>query len=90
LGNKKPRGYDRLALQQVQLTITHKVKMMMPQTVLPFKLEITNEKITPHAGLIVFGEFLKSLTVPHLLDRHLPGPGSGRATSRAASSSRGC
>jgi len=51
--------------------------MMMPQTVLPFKLEITNEKITAHAGLIVFGEFLKSMTVPRLLDQHLPGPGSG-------------
>jgi len=49
----------------------------MPQNVLPFKLEITDEKITPHAGLIVFGEFLKAMTVPQLIDQYLPGPGSG-------------
>ncbi|SHL46008.1 hypothetical protein SAMN02745216_05226, partial [Desulfatibacillum alkenivorans DSM 16219] len=28
---------------------------MMTQTVLPFKLEVTNETITAHAGLVVFG-----------------------------------
>jgi len=50
---------------------------MMPQSVLPFKLEITNDEITPHAGLAVFGEFLRALSVPGLIDRTLPGPGSG-------------
>jgi len=49
---------------------------MMTQTVLPFKLEITDEKITPHAGLAIFGEFIHALDLPRQLDRVLPGPGS--------------
>ena len=31
---------------------------MMTQTVLPFKLGITEEKLTAHAGLAMFGEFV--------------------------------
>ena len=50
---------------------------MMKQTVLPFKLEITDEKITTHAGLAIFGEFIHALDLPRQLDRVLPGPGSG-------------
>jgi hypothetical protein len=30
----------------------------MPQTVLPFKLEATDEQLTAHGGLALFGEFL--------------------------------
>jgi len=48
----------------------------MPQSVLPFKLEITHERITSHAGLAVFGEFLKALGLSALVDRKLPAPGS--------------
>ena len=29
---------------------------MLTQGVLPFKLEVTDETITPHAGLAIFGE----------------------------------
>ncbi len=50
---------------------------MVAQTVLPFKLEITKDEITAHAGLAVFGEFLHAMGIPGLVDRHLPGPGSG-------------
>jgi hypothetical protein len=50
---------------------------MMPQSVLPFKLEITSDEITPHAGLAVVGEFLRAMGVRGLIDRALPGPGSG-------------
>jgi hypothetical protein len=50
---------------------------MIARTVLPFKLEITDDEITPHAGLAVFGEYLRALDVPGLIDRTLPGPGSG-------------
>ncbi len=49
---------------------------MMPQTALPFKLEITQDEISSHAGLALFGEFIHVLGLPGLLDRHLPGPGS--------------
>jgi len=49
----------------------------MTQTVLPFKLEKTDETITPHAGLALAGEFMAALGVAELLDTCLPGPGSG-------------
>lgn len=49
---------------------------MMAQTVLPFKLEITKDEISSHAGLALFGEFVHALGLPALLDRRLPGPGS--------------
>lgn len=50
---------------------------MMPQTVLPFKLEITQDTMTAHAGLALVGEYAHGLDLPRTLDRELPGPGSG-------------
>lgn len=50
---------------------------MVAQSVLPFKLEITRDEITPHAGLAVFGEFIHAMGLPALIERELPGPGSG-------------
>jgi hypothetical protein len=50
---------------------------MITQTVLPFKLGITDEKITAHAGLAVFGEFLHATGVLTEVDKVLKGPGSG-------------
>jgi hypothetical protein len=50
---------------------------MIAQTVLPFKLGITNDKITAHAGLALFGEFLHSLGVEGILSQGLPAPDSG-------------
>ncbi|MCG7852164.1 MAG: IS1380 family transposase, partial [Methanosarcinaceae archaeon] len=47
------------------------------QTVLPFKLETTNDLITSHAGLVLLGEFAVSLGLPRMLDEQLPRPGSG-------------
>ena len=49
----------------------------MTQTVLPFKLEITRETLTPHAGLALLGEFARAVGLPEALDRELPAPGSG-------------
>ncbi|OQY19604.1 MAG: hypothetical protein B6I36_03760 [Desulfobacteraceae bacterium 4572_35.1] len=43
----------------------------MAQKVLPFKLETTNDVITPHAGLAVFGEFIHALLMLHGGDRDL-------------------
>lgn len=56
----------------------------MKQTVLPFKLEITRDEITAHAGLALFGEFVHAMGILDLVDRHLPAPGSakGYAPSR--------
>jgi len=39
---------------------------------LPFKLETTKDKITPHAGLGLFGEFLYSQRISELFDKLLP------------------
>jgi len=34
---------------------------MIHQKILPFKTEITDETLTSHAGLILFGEFVHGL-----------------------------
>ncbi len=49
---------------------------MMPQTVLPFKLETTTERMTPHGGLVLFGEFLHAMDLRCQIDAAMPGPGS--------------
>lgn len=48
----------------------------MTQTVLPFKLDTTDEKLTAHGGLALFGEFLHAVNLPSQLDAALPAPGS--------------
>ena len=50
---------------------------MIRQTVLPFKLEITRDLITPHAGLALLGEFAVGLGLLQSVDTSLPAPGSG-------------
>jgi hypothetical protein len=50
---------------------------MIKQTILPFKLEKTNDLITSQAGLALLGEFAVGLGLPGALDRELPLPGSG-------------
>ena len=56
----------------------------MKQNILPFKLGKTSEKITSHAGLSLFGEFLHSMHVLNQIDINLPKPGSsaGYAASK--------
>ena len=49
---------------------------MVTQTVLPFRLAVTDESMTPHAGLVLFGEYVHSLALPRLIDNALPEPGS--------------
>jgi hypothetical protein len=50
---------------------------MIRQTILPFKLEMTRDLITPHAGLALVGEFAAGLGVLQSIDGYLPKPGSG-------------
>lgn len=50
---------------------------MIHQTVLPFKLEVTRDTITSHAGLALLGEFCVGLDFLRVIDRYLPEPGSG-------------
>ena len=49
---------------------------MIPQRILPFKLEKSHETLISHAGLILFGEFVHGLGVRSLVDKYLPEPGS--------------
>ena len=51
---------------------------MINKSVLPFKLEISKESLTPHAGLILANEFHLGLGLHKLLNSTLPAPGSGR------------
>ena len=50
---------------------------MIKQTVLPFKIEITKDTITSHAGLALVGELAVGIGMLKAADRELPGPGSG-------------
>ena len=62
--------------------ITNEVKAMISQNVLPFKLERSNESLTPHAGLVLAHEFHLALGLDRLLDTWLPPP---RQRARAPS-----
>jgi hypothetical protein len=53
-------------------------KDMIRQTVLPFKLERTEEKVTARSGLALYAEFMKGMKLEELVDRHMPRAGSGR------------
>jgi len=50
---------------------------MIRQTILPFKVEMTRDLITPHAGLALLGEFAVGLEFLQSVNRYLPKPGSG-------------
>jgi hypothetical protein len=53
-------------------------KDMIRQTVLPFKLEKTEERVTARSGLALYAEFMKGMKLGELVDRHMPRAGSGR------------
>ena len=60
----------------------------LAQTVLPFKLEATDEMLTANAGLALFGEFIQGLGFSRWLEQEMPKPGSGRATWHRSTSNR--
>lgn len=51
---------------------------MIQQTVLPFKIETTKERLTAHGGLALMAEFNHGIGLRELTDRYLPPPGSNR------------
>ncbi len=53
----------------------------MPQSVLEFAIESTDERLTPRSGEIIFGEYLKAIGLDRLCDLHLPHPQSNRGFS---------
>jgi hypothetical protein len=50
---------------------------MIAQSVLPFKLGSTEERLTAQGGLVLFGEFCRAVGLESWLDRELAAPGSG-------------
>lgn len=51
----------------------------MQQSVLNFKLEFSEkEKITPYAGLAIYGELYKGIGLDKLITKYFPEPGSNR------------
>jgi len=51
---------------------------------LPFKLSVTEDVLTAHGGLALFGEFCVAMRLGEDIDRHLPAPGSGRGFAPSA------
>jgi len=51
---------------------------MVQQTVFPFKVEMTKERLTAHGGLALMAEFNHGIGLRELTDRYLPPPGSNR------------
>lgn len=50
----------------------------MNQTILPFKLEKTDEKITPNAGLSIYAEMIEALGLRKKIQAYFPKPGSAK------------
>jgi len=51
---------------------------MISQGILPFKIEHTEEQITPRSGLALFAEVIRALDVRRKVEGHFPKPGSNR------------
>ncbi|MGB8951754.1 MAG: IS1380 family transposase, partial [Candidatus Aminicenantales bacterium] len=51
---------------------------MITQGILPFKIELTNELITPRSGLALFSEVVRTLKVEQKVGSYFPHPGSNR------------
>ncbi len=56
---------------------------MIRQTVLPFKLDRTDETLTAHGGLALLAEYTHALGLRSLVARYLPRPGSNRGYAPA-------
>jgi hypothetical protein len=62
---------------------------MIRQTILPFKLDLTRDLITPHGGLVLLGEFAVGLDLLQSVDNYLPKPCLRAYTHRQAGSGAG-
>jgi len=51
---------------------------MIKQTMLPFKLKMSKEDITPRSGLALYAEFLRAIGMKQMVQRHMPSAGSNR------------
>jgi hypothetical protein len=55
-----------------------RLTMSIQQTVFPFKVETTKERLTAHGGLALMAEFNHGIGLRDLTDQYLPAPGSNR------------
>ena len=53
-------------------------EVMVHRGLLPFKLKISEEEITPRSGLAIYAEVLRALRIRGRVERYLPQPGSNR------------
>lgn len=75
---EKPRWFRYIEINRPKANPNQRGdRMIINQTVLPFKVEVTKDTITAHAGLALLGEFAVGLGVLGALDRDMPKPGSG-------------
>jgi hypothetical protein len=51
---------------------------MIQQTIFPFKMEVTKQRLTADGGLGLMAEFNHGIGLRELTDRYLPAPGSNR------------
>jgi hypothetical protein len=51
---------------------------MIQQTIFPFKIKTTEERLTAHGGLALMAEFNHGIGLRQLTDQYLPAPGSNR------------
>jgi hypothetical protein len=51
---------------------------MIQQTIFPFKIKRTKERLTAYGGLALMAEFNHAIGLRELADQYLPGPGSNR------------
>ena len=51
---------------------------MIQQTLFPFKLEMTEDKLTSKAGLSIFAEYNRAMGLTELADKYLSAPNSNR------------
>jgi hypothetical protein len=55
-----------------------RLRVMIQQTIFPFKIETTKERLTAHGGLALMAEFNHGIGLRELTDQLLPAPGSNR------------
>jgi hypothetical protein len=58
--------------------------MMIQQTIFPFKIKTTKERLTARGGLALMAEFNHGMGLGGLTDQYLPSPGSNRGFDPSA------
>jgi hypothetical protein len=84
LKNKKiPFGFERFSNIEYHLKgenrlTERRLSVMIQETIFPFKIEVTKERLTAHGGLVLVAEFNHGMGLRKFTDWYLPMPGSNR------------